>query len=157
MSCVTSSNIWITNVVATKAGTNMNLTFEIAGGTNGLFYDVFANSVLPLSNDPATAWAWMGQGNHCVIYTLPDLSAESCFLILGTPQNSDSDGLTDAYEKLVSKTDPLNADTDGDGVLDGWEIVFWLDPGNQDSDGDGVIDQAFEIVVTRPQNHSTIP
>src|SRR4029077_19161852 len=74
------------------------------------------------------AWAWMGQGNQCNIYTLTNLPSTTCFLILGTPQDSDTDGLTDAYEKLVSKTNPLVLDTDGDGIPDAWEVLLGLNP-----------------------------
>jgi hypothetical protein len=35
--------------------------------------------------------------------------------------DSDQDGLTDAEEAQLG-TDPLNPDTDGDGLLDGWEV-----------------------------------
>jgi hypothetical protein len=99
----------------------------------------------------------MGQGYHCATYLLTNLPSTSTFLILGTPLDTDQDGLTDAYENLVSKTDPNKPDTDGDGVLDGWEVVFHTDPKNQDSDGDGVIDQPFQVSITRPRNGSPIP
>ena len=132
--CVTSSNIWLTNVVVTMATNHtMSVTFTIAGGSNGVPYDLFANSALIFSSDTNTAWAWMGQGYHCVTYTLPNLTNNTCFLILGQPTDTDHDGLTDAYERLVSKTDPLNPDTDGDGIPDGWEIVWKLNPLVNDS------------------------
>lgn len=38
-----------------------------------------------------------------------------------SPSDLDSDGLTDAEEHLLG-TDPANPDTDGDGLLDGWEV-----------------------------------
>ena len=50
------------------------------------------------------------------------------FLVLGTGLDSDGDGLTDAYELLVSKTDPHNWDTDGDGISDADEVLFHTDP-----------------------------
>jgi hypothetical protein len=125
--CVTSSNVWITNVVATMAtnGT-MNVSFTIEGGSNSVPYDVFANSVLGFGTN--YTWAWMGQGFHCEIYTLTNLPPTSAFLILGMPQDTDGDGLTDAYENLVSHTNPLVADTDGDGISDSWEILLGLNP-----------------------------
>jgi hypothetical protein len=126
-SCISSSSVWITNIVATKAGTNMNVTFTIAGGSNGVPYDVFANSILNVSSTTNAPWAWMGQGYQCVTYSLTNLPGTSCFLILGFPTDTDQDGLTDAYERLVSKTDPFNPDTDGDGMLDGWEVVWGFD------------------------------
>jgi hypothetical protein len=127
--CVTSSNVWITNVVVAAAGNGtMNLTFTIEGGSNGVPYDVFANSILDFSSDTNKAWAWMGQGYQCNTYTITNLPNTSAFLILGTPQDSDSDGLTDAYERLVSHTEPNNPDTDGDGIPDGWEVLLGLNP-----------------------------
>ncbi|HVU08861.1 MAG TPA: LamG-like jellyroll fold domain-containing protein [Verrucomicrobiae bacterium] len=130
--CVSSTNVWITNVVATAvgSGTNvtMNLTFTIEGGVSGAPYDVFANSILDFSSDTNKAWAWMGQGYQCNTYTLTNLPPTTCFLILGTPQDSDGDGLTDAYERLTSKTDLNNYDTDGDGISDSDEVLSGTDP-----------------------------
>lgn len=126
--CVTSTNVWLTNAVATAAtnGT-MNLAFTIAGGSNSLAYDVFATGALqiPITN---AQWAWMGQGYQCGRYTLTNLPASGALLILGTPLDSDGDGLTDAYELLVSHTDPHNAGSNLDGIPDGWEILLGLDP-----------------------------
>jgi|ERR1044071_2910854 hypothetical protein len=130
-SCVTNNNIWITNVTATRATNgNVTVTFSIAGGTGSVLYDVFANSILASSSDTNHPWSWMGQAYHCIYYSLtisnqPNVSA---YLILGTPQDSDSDGLTDAYELLVSKTRPDKWDTDGDGMSDGWEVQFGTNP-----------------------------
>ena len=49
--------------------------------------------------------------------------------------DSDQDGLSDNYELTVSNTDPLNADCDGDGVLDGRELRAELNPNNPCTDG----------------------
>jgi hypothetical protein len=126
--CSYSTNIWITNVVATAAGDGtMSVTFTIEGGADGAFYDVFGNSVLSFGPN-GFPWAWLGQGLHCNTYTLAGLPNTACFLILGTPLDTDGDGLTDAYEKLVSKTDPNNPDTDGDGIPDGWSVLLGLNP-----------------------------
>src|ERR1041384_2613245 len=117
LDCVTNANIWLTNISATPFGTNgaMSLTFSIAGGSNGVPYDVFATSFL--QNGTNTQWAWIGQGYQCTTYTLTNLASRTAFLILGFPTDSDQDGLTDAYEILVSHTDPTKPDTVGDGML----------------------------------------
>ena len=140
---ITSSSVWITNVVATATGSgtnNMTLQFTIQGGSDNTPYDVFANSVLSFGTN-GISWAWMGQGYHGNTYQLTNLPSTACFLILGTPLDSDGDGLTDAYEKLVSKTNPTNYSTDGTGMSDGWEILYFghigIDP-NADPDGDGL-------------------
>jgi hypothetical protein len=120
--------VWITNVTATVAANGtMDVTFAIGGGQDGFFYDVFAGNSLtsPLGNG---YWSWQGQGQHCYVYSLTNLPQGTVFLVLGTPYDLDEDGLTSAYENLVSKTDPNNADTDGDGIPDGWEVLLGMNP-----------------------------
>ena len=53
---------------------------------------------------------------------------DSCFLSVGTQDDTDCDGLPDAFEALVSGTDPYLVDTDGDGVGDYAEVVLGSDP-----------------------------
>ncbi len=49
--------------------------------------------------------------------------------------------MTDGAEVLTHKTDPLKADTDGDGLKDGEEVnTYTTDPLNPDTDGDGLSD-----------------
>jgi uncharacterized protein (DUF1800 family) len=66
----------------------------------------------------------------------------------GTDPNladTDGDGLSDGYEINTSHTNPLLADTDGDGLSDGDEVnVYHTNPLLADSDGDGAPD-AWEI------------
>ena len=100
----------------------------------------------------------MGQGLHCVTYLLTNMPNSAAFLILGTTQNADADGLTDTYELLVSKTNPQDWDTDGDGLSDGEEVgIYHTDPLNQDSNGDGIIDQPFRVIITRPRITGNLP
>lgn len=55
--------------------------------------------------------------------------------------DTDSDGLTDIYEKYYFETDPENDDTDGDGLPDGYEVYYLVtDPKKADSDDNGVSD-----------------
>jgi hypothetical protein len=128
VSAISSTNIWITNVTASVTGNGMSLSFTIQGGSDGVPYDVFANSILDFSSDTNKAWAWMGQGYHGNTYMLTNMPSTACFLILGNTNDADGDGLTDAYEKLVSKTNPNVADTDSDGMPDAWEVLLGLNP-----------------------------
>src|SRR2546425_7722613 len=80
------------------------------------------------TNNTNYAWAWMGQGTNCARYTLSFTNAPSAFLRLGTPLDSDNDGLTDAYELLISHSSPYLPDSSGDGMLDGWKVLWGLDP-----------------------------
>ncbi|MDR3562928.1 MAG: hypothetical protein P4N59_16045 [Negativicutes bacterium] len=125
---ITSSNFWLANVSAFSTNGAMALTFTIEGGYDNVPYDVFANSILDFSSDTNKAWAWMGQGFHGISYVLTGLPTNACFLILGGTNDADGDGLTDAYERLVSKTDPNKANSNLDGISDGWEILLGLNP-----------------------------
>ena len=120
--------VWLTNVTATVAtnGT-VGVTFGIGGGQDGYFYDVFVGTSLtsPLGNG---SWTWQGQGPHCLKYSLSGLPQGTIFIVLGTPQDTDGDGLTDAYESLISKTNPNSVDSNGDGIPDGWAVLLGLNP-----------------------------
>jgi outer membrane protein OmpA-like peptidoglycan-associated protein len=62
------------------------------------------------------------------------------FLFGGGPTDDDNDGLLSDREEEIG-TDPLNPDTDNDGLKDGEEIVqYSTDPLNRDTDGDGLTD-----------------
>jgi uncharacterized repeat protein (TIGR01451 family) len=59
--------------------------------------------------------------------------AQPTTFVVNPALDSDGDGLTDVQE-IAAKTDPYDADSDDDGVLDGAEPAW-----NGDSDGDGKI------------------
>lgn len=143
--CVSTSSVWITNASATvTSNLTVNLVFGIAGGSSGSLYDVFANALIGPTNATAYQWAWMGRGYPCEMYMLTNLPFYSTYIILGTPLDSDGDGLTDAYELLVSHTDPYNAYTAGDGIPDAWKVLWGINPqpgqgvASQDPDFDGL-------------------
>jgi hypothetical protein len=121
--CTNSANVWITNVMA-MPGTNgsINMGFMVAGGNSTLPYDVFATTVLPM---PLTngVWSWLGQAYPCETNVIYGLTNRAVYLILGTPQDSDGDGLTDAFELLITHTNPYSPDSAGDGIADGWKLL----------------------------------
>ena len=55
-------------------------------------------------------------------------------------QDTDQDGIADDEEVLVTGTDPDQADSDGDGILDGVEVGHNMNPLDPDMDKDGVSD-----------------
>jgi hypothetical protein len=149
--------VWITNVSAAMASSsNMNLTFSINGGQNGYMYDTFVTSALevPLTN---AVWAWMGQGEAGYTYTMTNIPSSDAFLILGTPQSTTGNGLTDAYELLVLHNSPANFSTDGTGMADGWEVLYFGHTGvspTGDPDGDGL--STFQEWLMRSQGYNPV-
>jgi hypothetical protein len=125
--CTSSNVVWIANPTATVSNGAVNLTFTISGGYSGLAYDIFATTELtqPLTNG---TWYWMGQGYQCGTYTIPCLTNSDVYLLLGTPQSSYGNGLTDAYELLVLHQNPANGSKSGDGMLDGWKVLWGMNP-----------------------------
>jgi hypothetical protein len=127
--CVSAASVWTTNVSGTITSNQLvTLTFAIQGGSGAEHYDVFANAILGPATSTNYHWSWIGQGLGCHMYQLQNLPLASGHLILGTPLDSDSDGLTDAYENLVSHTDSLNPDTDDDGISDAEELLTGSSP-----------------------------
>ena len=125
---ISSTNVWLTNVMAVAASDGtMTLKFTIEGGTSGAFYDVFATGDLarPITS---AIWTWQGQGQQWRNYSLATLTNTMVYLILGTPLDSDTNGLTDAYELLVTHTNPYSDDQDGAGIPNGWQVLLGLNP-----------------------------
>ncbi len=61
-------------------------------------------------------------------------------ILFGETVDTDHDGIADKNEPALG-TEPLKADTDGDGLSDGEEAIVWkTDPLNPDTDGDGFPD-----------------
>lgn len=57
-----------------------------------------------------------------------------------TNSDTDGDGLLDGYEVDIYHTNPLDPDTDWDGLEDGDEIGQGTNPTKPDTDGDGLLD-----------------
>jgi len=147
-----SCNVWITNIHASAASNGtMNATFTIQGGLDGFAYDTFAAGYL---NSPRTNvfCAWLGQGYHGNTYTV-NINSRIAFLILGTPQDSNGDGVTDAYSLLVGHIDPNTVQYDAFGVPYAWYLQNGLSPsaGSLDPDHDGLLNYQEYLFGTRPQ------
>src|SRR3954463_16631378 len=88
--CATDSNVWITNVVSSLlSNESVSVQFTIAGGSDGILYDVFGTPVFPSASDTSHSWVWLGQAYHCSTYQITNLPAEGAFLVLGKDVDSD--------------------------------------------------------------------
>jgi len=145
--CVTNVPVYLTNIFSIfDTNQGWTVTFDIQGsydGTTNLLYDVFSTTNLTGDNITNSQWVWLERGPTCSTYQYTNQPDAQTFYIVGTPQDSDNDGLTDAYELLVSKTLISTNDTDGDLMPDEWEVLHGLNPladdANEDPDGDGLI------------------
>ena len=83
------------------------------------------------------------------------IQTESAFFRLGTRLDTDGDGLSDAYESLVTGSNPQCTDSDGDGLNDSMEITIGSNPLNPDTDGDGISDGEEATLGTDPTDTDT--
>lgn len=106
-------------------------------------------------NDHLKSWTWepiIETGNDEDISYQVDGTADKGFFRLwftDEPTNDpdggdfDGDGLSNLAEVTIHQTTPLNPDTDGDDMPDGWEVLYALSPldaadGSLDPDNDGL-------------------
>jgi hypothetical protein len=116
--------VWMTNIVcASNSDSGWTFSFTIAGGTNGAVYDVFSAPALAGNSLADAQWTWVTNGHACDTIVLTNQPGFSMFYVLGTPLDRDGDGLTDAFEALVSKSDPTLWSTRGDGISD---LTAWF-------------------------------
>jgi len=151
----TGGQVYFTNMSASVA-TNFTTTFNfsVAGGTNGVPYDLFGTAALanPAKN---AQWSWLGQVYTGGVYTLTNQPNYTACYILGTPQDSNHGGITDTYQLFVSHTDPNGSGFDTSGIPIAWEVLEGLNPetpnlGNLDPDMDGLINLKEYLYGTRP-------
>ena len=72
--------------------------------------------------------------------------------------DSDSDGLSDGYEELISKTDINKPDTDNDGLSDAEEFnVYSTNPNSPDTDSDGFTDLYELETAYDPNSAESVP
>jgi hypothetical protein len=72
--------------------------------------------------------------------------------------DSDSDGLSDAFEELISETDIDKEDTDNDGLSDAEEFnTYRTNPNSPDSDSDGFTDLYELETAYDPNSAESVP
>lgn len=121
------------------------------------FYDKFKTSKTVVVNQPVVQVNNVKQTtdepasvqNNPVVTPTPSSSVSSTEvtasmnndkILFGESVDSDHDGLDDVRENQLG-TDAHKADTDGDGLTDGDEVIIWkTNPLNKDTDGDNYSD-----------------
>lgn len=126
-------------------------------------------------NDHLRKWTWapiIETGNDEDISYEVDGTADKGFFRLwftdeptADPDGGDfdGDGLSNLAEVTIHQTNPLKADTDGDGLFDGWEVANLLDPndngstnvnngGSGDPDNDGLTNSEEQDLGTDPND-----
>ena len=114
------TNVWL----EIKGVTNGQAFFTVRTPDSFETFDLFSTTNLTtnVAGLNLTNWLWLtrtvtGQTN----LVLTNLWPGEGWFKLGTMLDSDADGLPDAFEILVSKTNPQLRDTDNDGLADGDE------------------------------------
>jgi hypothetical protein len=171
MALPTTNDLWLEITGTTNTGTNITAYITIHppwNVTNGV-WDIFATT-----NLAPTAWQWVfrctpGQTN--VIIT--GLAYPNEYFTAASTNDSDGDGLSDAFETLVSHTNPHLYSTDGTGMSDGWEWQYFGSISNSptaDPDGDGLsnyqefmggtnpnVPDNYNVSLTEPKPNSNLP
>jgi len=132
--------------------TNGNVSVSIYDQDPSVPYDIYYTTNL----SPAIQWALIshgvvGQTNY--VFANSFGGSPTVFFITASAADTDGDGLSDGYEALVSHTNPFNADTDGDGMPDGWEIAHGLNPLVSDLP---YTPPATPVTITKPSNRAII-
>jgi len=110
----------------------------------------------PLVEGNAATATSISATNEAILATATYAAATEAAATAGALGDRDQDGLSDAQEAVVG-TDPDNPDTDGDGLLDGEEVLTWgSNPRNRDTDADILLDgDEVHVYGTSPTNPDT--
>jgi hypothetical protein len=79
-----SHSVYLANMFATNSG-GMTVTFDIAGGTNLVPYDILTTSAL---TNPISAWTWLGLGYTSNRYTFNSQPSDHAFYLLAKPSKT---------------------------------------------------------------------
>jgi hypothetical protein len=135
-----------------------NWTLTISTTINGTVSG--AGSYLSVTNATVTAtpspgylfgsWSGNATGSTNPLTLLMDSDKTVGSTFVEDTRDPDGDGLTNYKEIIVRLTDPNLADTDGDGVNDGQEVIDGTDPLVPDTDSDGLSDDEEKARGTNP-------
>ncbi len=144
-----ATNLNIKATATDKKGTKYEIKWTTTGGT--IDKDVGDDIVWSLPEEEGTYSLIANVGEKKFVKKVSVLKNE----LLGNlivenyvTKDTDSDGLSDEYEKNTSKTNETLKDTDNDGLYDGNEVVLGLDPTLETSKNDGIIDFSRTLTYT---------
>ncbi|MBK8981920.1 MAG: OmpA family protein [Ignavibacteria bacterium] len=149
--------------IGTEIRMSDNVMLDISGGVTYPFSDLLNNFVLGKWED-ASANLSLGLtfagSDDCDTDLDKDGLTKCREEELGTNPNiadTDGDGLKDGEEVMTYMTNPLNKDTDGDTLWDGAEVKqHSTDPLKKDTDGDRLMDnEEINIYFTIPTDTDT--
>ncbi|HEX5218801.1 MAG TPA: hypothetical protein VFZ59_04485 [Verrucomicrobiae bacterium] len=132
--CVTNGPVYLTNVLANfTTNDGWTVYFDIAGGTNGVVYDIFSTLEFVGNDITNSIWTWLETGMTCETHYYTNQPTNQVFYILTVP----------------------GADRDGDGLYDGWEWKHFgtlEQTASGDFDGDGVSNEDAHTSDDNPNN-----
>lgn len=100
--CITNGPVFLTNIGCVNLeGQGWTATFTIAGGTNGIPYDIYSTTNLVGNNITNSQWVWLDQGYTCNTDTFTNQPATNAFYVLGLTNDTDHDGLSDAFVEIA--------------------------------------------------------
>ena len=126
--------------------------------------DVNQNGIVDVGETDPSNWDTDGDGISDGIEGLVDSAEDEDLLINALDLDSDGDFIPDAveddgdgvWEPQYGETNWLDADSDDDGLIDGWEAMWGTDPLDPNTDGDGWNDYEECIVYgTNPNDDDT--
>jgi len=137
----------VITVTSPTTGTQLRYTTNGSDPTD-LDATLTSGGTLPMGSFRLKVKAWKYGALASVVSTTD--------FMLTTDPNSDADhdGLTLAQE-LFYGTDPLNPDTNGDGIPDGASVALGISPTSLDVDGDGLTNATERRIGTDPLNPDT--
>lgn len=132
-----------------ESGTGVEITHEILTTADKAFFRLWFTDNQPPVGTTLEDWDADGDG----------LSNEDEIELYQTnplDPDTDDDGLLDGAE-VSGGTDPKDADSDDDGLTDGEEVSLGTDPNDPDSDDDGITDGGEVDEGTDPTNAGETP
>ena len=102
--------------------TNGVITLTIANAAAGLPFDLFRTYALAGSSITNSFWFWTARGTNGQHFTFTNTPGAPVFYVLGCTNDTDGDGLTDAFETLVTKTSPWTNHS-VNALYTDWEMV----------------------------------